>query len=204
MSVRLQSAKWLEAIFCCLIFPSAGFADDAPATLVEPAPADSSLEDRELADRAVASAAEAAAGLNTGGSIPDVISRQKAAANDLDELLKRLQQRAQSSSSSQKPQDQPQSQSQQSAQPSPQSNPEQGGGRDAANSNANATEGQAGEAVELAHRRDLAQSVWGHLPPKMQEELRRSFSEKFVAKYEQMIRQYYEALAEQSQRKPKE
>lgn len=40
-------------------------------------------------------------------------------------------------------------------------------------------------------------AVWGHLPPREQEALFRSLSDKFLPEYEGMIRKYYEALAEE-------
>lgn len=40
-------------------------------------------------------------------------------------------------------------------------------------------------------------AVWGHLPPREQEALFRSLSDKFLPEYEAMIRKYYETLAEE-------
>ena len=44
-------------------------------------------------------------------------------------------------------------------------------------------------------RRVLADAVWGHLPPREREELMRTFSERFLPKYEEQVRRYFEALS---------
>ena len=44
----------------------------------------------------------------------------------------------------------------------------------------------------------LTKDVWGHLPPHLREQLLNVYSEKYLPKYEELVRQYYEALAEQS------
>lgn len=51
-------------------------------------------------------------------------------------------------------------------------------------------------AATLARRRALVDEVWGHLPPAMRERLLNVGSEKLLPKYEELIRRYYEALAE--------
>lgn len=53
------------------------------------------------------------------------------------------------------------------------------------------------EQVPLAVPRPLTDAVWGHLPPHEREELYRSFSEKFLPKYESALKEYYRALAKQ-------
>jgi hypothetical protein len=44
----------------------------------------------------------------------------------------------------------------------------------------------------------LTKDVWGHLPPHLREQLLNVYSEKYLPKYEELVRQYYEALAQQS------
>jgi len=51
-------------------------------------------------------------------------------------------------------------------------------------------------ATAMARRRALVDEVWGHLPPAMRERLLNVGSEKLLPKYEELIRRYYEALAE--------
>lgn len=57
-------------------------------------------------------------------------------------------------------------------------------------------------AEEEAARQRLAKDVWGHLPAAMRQELLNVYSEKFLPKYDDLVRKYYEALAEQNRRNP--
>jgi hypothetical protein len=41
----------------------------------------------------------------------------------------------------------------------------------------------------------LATAAWGHLPPKVREQMRSAISEEFLPEYDELIRRYYEALA---------
>lgn len=54
---------------------------------------------------------------------------------------------------------------------------------------------KAAEA-EAARQRQLVKDVWGHLPPALREELLNVYSEKYLPRYEDLVRRYYEALAE--------
>ena len=45
------------------------------------------------------------------------------------------------------------------------------------------------------HRLGLATAVWGHLPPKVREQMRSAFSETYLPEYDELVRRYYEALA---------
>lgn len=62
------------------------------------------------------------------------------------------------------------------------------------------------EAEETAateeHRLGLATAVWGHLPPKVREQMRSAFSETYLPEYDELVRRYYEALA--SRRNPRD
>jgi hypothetical protein len=51
---------------------------------------------------------------------------------------------------------------------------------------------------EEAARQRLAKDVWGHLPPALRQELLNIFSEKYIPKYDEQVRRYYEALAEEN------
>lgn len=65
------------------------------------------------------------------------------------------------------------------------------------------TEGESAEGdrpgdftdTELERRRNLATAVWGHLPEKERDEMLGAFSERFLPAYDDLVRQYYEALA---------
>ena len=95
--------------------------------------------------------------------------------------------------------------SKQSPQPAPQN---QQGADSSSRSAPQPKTGKAGESTEqnlrqareraaaLARRRALIDEVWGHLPPAMRERLLNVGSETLLPRYEEMIRRYYEALAE--------
>lgn len=51
--------------------------------------------------------------------------------------------------------------------------------------------------AELARRRDLIKDVWGHLPPALRQKLLNVASEKSLPKYDELVRRYFESLAEE-------
>ena len=76
-----------------------------------------------------------------------------------------------------------------------------GDGQGAAGRNDNAAEssesatGSAETETSGTTARNLATSVWGHLPARQRDRMRSRFSERFLPQYEDLVRQYYEALA---------
>ena len=62
-------------------------------------------------------------------------------------------------------------------------------------------EGQA-TAGSLKNRNVYIKDAWGHLPPAMRQQLLNIYTEKFLPQYENQVRRYYEALAEQKKRSP--
>lgn len=56
---------------------------------------------------------------------------------------------------------------------------------------------------ELTQRDGLAEAVWGHLPPRVRDELYRSYTERFVPEYSPLLRRYFKTLAEQSKQRRK-
>lgn len=61
---------------------------------------------------------------------------------------------------------------------------------------------QGRSVEEEAARQRMAKDVWGHLPASLRQELLNVYSEKFLPKYDEMVRKYYEALAEQNRNNP--
>lgn len=57
-------------------------------------------------------------------------------------------------------------------------------------------------AAEQARRVQMIKDVWGHLPPHVREAMLNSVSEKYLPKYEELVKKYYEALAEKNRKKP--
>lgn len=53
-------------------------------------------------------------------------------------------------------------------------------------------------AAEEERRQQMIKDVWGHLPPHLREAMLNSFSEKYLPKYEDLVKRYYEALAEKN------
>lgn len=51
-------------------------------------------------------------------------------------------------------------------------------------------------------RQKMVKDVWGHLPPHLREAMLNSFSEKYLPKYEDLVKRYYEALAERNRNRP--
>lgn len=68
----------------------------------------------------------------------------------------------------------------------------------AADSRESANSRSDGEVPALTTTRDLATSVWGHLPTRQRDRMQSRFSEQFLPQYEQLVRQYYERLATES------
>ena len=56
-------------------------------------------------------------------------------------------------------------------------------------------------AQEAARRQKLEMDVWGHLPPHLREELLNTYGDRMLPKYEQMVKQFYEALSVQGDKK---
>jgi hypothetical protein len=52
--------------------------------------------------------------------------------------------------------------------------------------------------ADESRRQQLIKDVWGHLPPHLRDAMRNTFSEKYLPKYEDLVKRYYEALAEKN------
>lgn len=50
-------------------------------------------------------------------------------------------------------------------------------------------------AEEAARKKKLEMDVWGHLPPHLREELLNTYGDRMLPKYEQLVKQFYEALS---------
>ena len=136
---------------------------------------------------------------------------QKEILKDLDELIKQLSSQRSNRAPPNSPPPPQQRQQQQQQRPEdgrPNQSPRQqsaggAGRRKPENRASQPTEkserGRLTKA-ELERRRHLAREVWGHLPPTLRKELLNIFNENYLPKYEDHIRRYYEALAEQSRK----
>ena len=65
------------------------------------------------------------------------------------------------------------------------------------------TDSERKAAAEAARKKKLEIDVWGHLPPHLRDQLLNTYGERMLPKYEQLVKQFYEALSEQSEAKPR-
>jgi hypothetical protein len=64
--------------------------------------------------------------------------------------------------------------------------------------NAQGGNGTRGEMSKIA---DLYKDIWGHLPETMRQEMNQYSREQFMAKYHELLKQYYSTIAEKGRRK---
>jgi hypothetical protein len=74
-----------------------------------------------------------------------------------------------------------------------QGDPQQGGNQPGA--------GKGGRQGEMNKIADLYKDIWGHLPETMRAEMDAYARERFMAKYEELIKQYYDRASRESRRK---
>lgn len=156
---------------------------------------------------------------NTGKQTQEI---QEQVVRELEELLKKLKQQQQNqkqqSSSSQKnrKQDQqdrqklpnqpndPQNSGKNQPMPDPQDGQSSKRRKDnqPQDSQENVDPSKSAEA-EKARRSQMVKDVWGHLPPNVRAAMENAFSEKYLPKYEELVKRYYEALAEKNKKRPR-
>lgn len=153
---------------------------------------------------------------------PETLETQKQIVKDLDVLIKALQQQqrqppppSSSPQDSQQPEQNQNQQQQQSQQERKQAQPmnsreqQEAERRRKEQQRKAQTQSEADKSRESGPRRDAKSNpkpeegstagyekdVWGHLPPAMRQELLNIYREKFIPKYDDMVRKYYEALS---------
>ena len=91
------------------------------------------------------------------------------------------------------------------AQQKPENEQDQGAGMSSENPTDSSKQSQAERkaAEEAKRRQKLEMDIWGHLPPHVREELLNTYGERMLPKYEQMVKQFYEALSTQGDSKKK-
>lgn len=65
------------------------------------------------------------------------------------------------------------------------------------------TDSERKVVAEAARKKKLEIDVWGHLPPHLRDQLLNTYGERMLPKYEQLVKQFYEALSEQTETKPR-
>jgi hypothetical protein len=215
-------ATQMSAALGCLLALAAGwgFADEPQAESPardkpQPMPAVFDAKAERIIQQ-MQSAAEKLGRHETGSATQDV---QKSILAELDELLKTPPQQppkpnpnggqsgnagGQSNSQQQNANSgQPQTSPQQSTgRNSTQQRPQPGSQRnrrDAEDSTERTGPARAAE-IAAARRKRLEVEVWGHLPEHLREQLLNTYGEKMVPQYEQLVRKFYEALSEPTDR----
>lgn len=189
-------------------------ADDADAldrelleSLEGTSPADS-LE--RIVPRLIEGTRTAAERLQQGQLDEQTAALQSQILADIDTLLKQSsppQQPQQNSSSSQSQQDQ-QSQGDKSQQQQQKDTQQDGQGKQDGQNDPNAASRESEQRTTQGEERDaererrlgLSTAAWGHLPPKVREQMRSAFSEEYLPEYDALVRRYYEALARRRSR----
>ena len=67
-----------------------------------------------------------------------------------------------------------------------------------ASNNARGGNGPKGEMSKIA---DVYKDIWGHLPETLRQEMNQYSREQFMAKYNELLKQYYATIAEKGRRK---
>jgi len=122
---------------------------------------------------------------------------QQLVIEDLDRLIEQLQKQCRSGQRSSKSAPKP------GAKPGSKSRAGSGentGANQPAKESTERTGGQASGREELARLQQMLKQIWGHLPPKLRDQLQSSSIEEFLPKYEKLIEEYYTRLAEEGNR----
>ena len=61
--------------------------------------------------------------------------------------------------------------------------------------------GGTSQRSELSKIADIYKDIWGHLPDKLRQEMDQYSREQFMAKYQDLLKQYYATIAEKGRRK---
>lgn len=122
--------------------------------------------------------------------------QQQNSANAQQQLQRRKQNQLQREEKPSQDRNQPQQQTQ---------NPPQGGDSGQRNKDASQSTERTDEAekmnAELQQREFLVKDVWGHLPPAIREQMLTIYRDKTLPKYEDLVREYFRALAESSRKR---
>ena len=160
----------------------------------------------ERAVNGMRTAGERISARDTGAATRDV---QRHVVNDLKQLIDMARRQQNQPRQPSQPQPQPQFQ----PEPSPSSGPTQSEQQSAsppANEPGDASQNRqkpadseervgnpSDEQVQTLTQRRLVREVWGHLPARLREKLQNVSSEKTLPQYEDLVRRYFEALAEE-------
>ncbi|MEX2288405.1 MAG: hypothetical protein WD648_15015 [Planctomycetaceae bacterium] len=203
--IRIVSGAVLVALACTSLLAESG-SQPAP----QPAGTDAADAETNPLDRIISRmrlAQERIQNKDTGEQTREL---QQQVVSDLEKLIELAKQMSSNRS-----------------QQSPQRNPQQSAGEDSENKQDKSQQKQAvprpagpdkkdnaaspqarspedeKRAAQLLDQRGTA-AVWGHLPEKLRDELRNVAAGKTLSKYSDLVRRYYQALAEQNKNPPRE
>jgi len=122
---------------------------------------------------------------------------QESIVAELAKIIEQMkQQQPQSSGGTPKPK--PQAQPKEPGEPKPGGDPQQGD--PSSESPARNSTDRIGESPEIAappdHLDDLVKKVWGHLPPRVRQQMQNTQEERAIPGFEKLIFEYYKRLAE--------
>jgi hypothetical protein len=134
---------------------------------------------------------------------------QEQVVSDLEELLALLKkQMSRQSSMQQSPNQRPDNQKNQrqkmeKGRSDPQNSDSQGNRRndDKSTESQERTDAARAKAAEDARRAQMIKDVWGHLPPHLREAIRNALRDNYLPKYDDLVKKYYEALAEKNRKR---
>lgn len=168
----------------------------------------------EKLERAIAGMRKACEKIESDDTSSKTLEVQQQVIKDLEDLLKLLKQQQQNRQNKSQQQQQQQQQKdrqklpkqkldpQNSTKPQDQDRQQPGERTDADRSRDAQERAEAARRAlaEEARRQQLLKDVWGHLPPKLREAMLNSYNEKYLPKYEDLVKRYYEALAEKNRK----
>lgn len=174
----------------------------------------------ERLERAIGAMRQAGQRIGADDTGAETAGLQKGAIEELEQLIKLLQRQRNRNNSPPQPQNQNQNQDQNQNQkerqsprrqqldpqnsgnrPQPtrggQGNPTRSPEEKARDSDERLNAGKV-PLDEDARRQQMLKDVWGHLPPHIREAMRNNMGEKYLPRYEELIKRYYETLAEKN------
>ncbi|MGD9644992.1 MAG: hypothetical protein AB7U73_04715 [Pirellulales bacterium] len=123
--------------------------------------------------------------------------------NEIDELLKQArQQQSQQQSSSSKQRQQSRRDKADQPQPEPGSGQPEEAGNEPSRDSTDRLRPEAVAEPDVGQMQDLLRELWGHLPEHERQQVINSTIEKFVPKYESLIKEYFKRLSEATRSQP--
>lgn len=196
------------------LVPSTLRAEDGPSPAAEPAVAEPPRKAGDAPDSLAVPASNPLSPIidkmkSTGDRLEQGFLNDKtteAQQQIVADLEKLLRQSRQKNPSPQPPQSNSSSKPDQNPSGSQSDSPESEGGgasggqrrqdqKEAAESTERTQGGVPTDVDRKNQRRVLTDAVWGHLPPRVREQLNRSISDRYLPEYEALVKRYYEALA---------